>query len=121
MEPADYFPRPETRFKLSIIQIAIWTGFITLGAFLLMIGYPGLSILIVSIGGMTGYNVIAFLILKGSNILNAVLAGAGVAVPAILLLTGIIGSNGLILCVAAALISAGINGYVYRKHLGRIA
>jgi hypothetical protein len=126
MNSADpYFPQPGKRATFSVVQTSIWGALILLAAVFLILDWPGLSILLVSTGGMFGYNFIAWLMFRGASPANNVFMGVSI-VWVIILIAGVIFNNGhpcneigLILYGVTAAIVAGINALAYRKYLSQ--
>ncbi len=90
--------------------------------------WPGGALLIcVPSGGLLGYNIIALLLLRGSNALNNVFIILGIA-WVLFQIWGFIWNNGnpyneygIAIHVGAVLLSAIINGLVYRKYIRKLS
>jgi hypothetical protein len=118
-----YIVQSQKQFRFSVVQASIWGGFILLGLLFLAVDYPGLSILLVSSGGMLGYNLVALLLLKGQSLANNIITGTGITWT-IILIAGVVfndghpcNMNGLIIYTIAGLLAAGINALSYRKYI----
>lgn len=125
LEQSQFNAAPQRQFSYGIVQPSIWGAFILLGAIFNILDWPGLTILLVSTGGMTGYNIIAWLILRGKNIANNMLLGLGITWIAILIAGAIwndgvpCNEKGLIMHGTSILIVGGINALAHRKYFAR--
>lgn len=122
----NYIPQPEKQFRYSVIQVSIWAGLLLLGLVLKLQHWPGnaLSILL-GTAGLTAYNFVAFLLMRGKHTLNNILLGAGV-LWMVVLLWGFAFNNGhpynemgLMIYFGAILLVGTINALVYRKYFGK--
>lgn len=117
-----YFTKPKEVVNYSVVQVSIWSAFVILGILFITLDWPGLSILLISSGGLLGYNIIGWFLLRGKSMANNIILGVGI-VWAIILFAGAIfnngipcNENGLLIHGVAAGIVAGINALANRKH-----
>lgn len=89
--------------------------------------WPGHGLtLLVSTGGMLGYNFVALLLLKGRNVFNIVLTVSGVIWLGVLVWGQVARGGypyneiGIYLNLGAIVVSGGINALAYRKYIGRM-
>lgn len=125
LEQKHFNPQPVRRFSYGIIQPSVWGAFILLGAIFEILEWPGLTILLVSTGGMLGYNFIAWLILRGKSIANNMLLGLGITWIVILSAGAIwndgvpCNEKGLLTHGTSVFIVGGINALAHRKYFAR--
>lgn len=119
----NYIPQPEKSFRFSVVQVSIWFAILLLGIVLKLQHWPGnaLSIL-VGTAGLTGYNFVALLLLRGKHVLNTVLVCAS-GLWLVVLLWGLTMNNGypynetgIAIYAGVMILVGGINALAYRRH-----
>jgi hypothetical protein len=122
----NYIPQPGKQFRFSVVQVSIWFAVLLMGIVLKLQHWPGNAISIITgSAGLTGYNFVALLLLRGKHALNNVLVAAA-GVWLIVLLWGMTmndghpyNEEGAMVYAVIFILVAGINALAYGKYFRR--